>query len=273
MLPTERSLPKFENPPVVETVLAVEFEPLAGWGIPLFGLYWELIREEYPTHESGPALPPSGMTGGPQFPGVFIRAGSGSPFDARCMFHHAKGDRLIQIQGDRFIHNWRRTGAGGYLGYDRIRQIFESEWNRFCEFIGQQGIQPPVLRSCEVTYLNHLVRGEGWEKFSEMNALLRYWTKEPTGFLPAPDHTAMNMQYQIPDNKGSLVVQLQPSIRMTDGKEIVQLNLTARGLPATSDILGILSWMDLGHEWIVRGFDDITPDGLHKIWKKMEEPR
>jgi hypothetical protein len=42
-----QSLPKFNRPPVVETVLGVEFAQLIRWGIPHFGLYWATIRNEY----------------------------------------------------------------------------------------------------------------------------------------------------------------------------------------------------------------------------------
>ena len=41
-------LPSFDAPPVNETVLGVEFTPLAKWSIPHFGLFWSRIRDEYP---------------------------------------------------------------------------------------------------------------------------------------------------------------------------------------------------------------------------------
>jgi len=49
--------------------------------------------------------------------------------------------------------------------------------------------------------------------------------------------------------------------------EAVQLRLTARGAPDTPDLDGVLAWMDVGREWIVRGFADITSPSAHALWQ------
>ena len=50
-------LPEFDNPPVSEVVLSIEFAPLENWRGPYAGLYWGTIKEEYPDTEVHPALP------------------------------------------------------------------------------------------------------------------------------------------------------------------------------------------------------------------------
>jgi hypothetical protein len=50
----------------------------------------------------------------------------------------------------------------------------------------------------------------------------------------------------------------------------VQLRLTARGLPDGQDLDGVLAWMDLGREWIVRGFADITSPSAHALWERKQ---
>jgi hypothetical protein len=56
---------------------------------------------------------------------------------------------------------------------------------------------------------------------------------------------------------------MQPAIRKQDAKEIVRLNLTARGKPVSSTPADILDWFDMGHVWIVQGFTDFTTTKIH----------
>lgn len=48
--------PKFLAPPLIETVLGVEFEPLSSWDIPHYGLFWQSIRQEYQNCIAKPPL-------------------------------------------------------------------------------------------------------------------------------------------------------------------------------------------------------------------------
>jgi len=49
-------LPRFDQPPVIETFLGVQFTPITGWDIPFFGIFWETIREQYPKYKVAPYL-------------------------------------------------------------------------------------------------------------------------------------------------------------------------------------------------------------------------
>src|SRR5918912_130133 len=51
-------LPAFDNPPVIETAVGVEFSPLQKWSIPHYGLFWHHIKADYPvTRTIFPPLP------------------------------------------------------------------------------------------------------------------------------------------------------------------------------------------------------------------------
>jgi len=56
MVEKKRTLPDYTLPPVIETVLGVQFRPLANFSVLHFGLYWEKVREEYPKYEIQPPL-------------------------------------------------------------------------------------------------------------------------------------------------------------------------------------------------------------------------
>jgi uncharacterized protein (TIGR04255 family) len=126
------------------------------------------------------------------------------------------------------------------------------------------------VNQCEVTYVNHIHLGQGWKSYGELKNVIACWSGEISGsFLPEPESVNIGTRYVLPDGKGRLHVLMQPAIRRTDAKEILQLNLTARGKPDSSASQHLLEWMDLGHEWIVKGFTDFTSKTMHELWGRQ----
>lgn len=263
--------PKFDSPPVIETALSVEFKPLDRFGIPHFGLFWQRIRSDFPEFsvqaplgsgvETFDTLP---MQAGPQL--TMLEAP-----EVRCWFFDSKTDRLIQVQRDRFVHNWRRSGQQPYPSYESVKPLFEANWQMFCAFLREEGLGEPFVVQCELTYVNHFEIEREWQSMREMPQILTVWSgKFSEGFLPEPEAVQAGVSFLMPDHQGRLRINLQPAIRLTDRKRILQLNLVARGAPQSQDPGGISRWFDLGHEWIVRGFTDITSPEMHKLWKRRQ---
>jgi uncharacterized protein (TIGR04255 family) len=262
-------LPAFDNPPVIETLLGVQFVPLQSFSILHFGLYARQISSEYPTHEIHPALNPAledfeaSPSAGPRI-GISVVA---EP-DLRCWFIDPTFTQLIQVQRDRFIRNWRKIKPDQvYPHYHDLRPRFQADWERFCLFLQQEGIGTPEVKQCEVTYVNHIELGKGWESYGETDKAIRL-VSAPTagGFLGQPEVVHLNTSYVMPEKKGRLHVVVQPVISRPLGKEVIQLTLTARGRPVASGLRDLLEWFDLGHEWVVRGFAELTTREMHATW-------
>ena len=79
----------------------------------------------------------------------------------------------------------------------------------------------------------------------------------------------MQLSYCLEENAGRLYVAFIPVIRARDGKEVLQMTLTARGAPKSSSDEDVFGWLDLGRKWIVRGFADFTTAEMHNIWGKQ----
>ncbi len=156
--------PKFKRPPVIETLLGVQFGPLRSFSIPHFGLFWSQIRSQYPHQEMKPPLGPEvedfGMSVTPGGVQVMLTT---EP-DARCWFIDSSQTQLIQLQRDRFIRNWRKvTGEETYPEYAVLKPRFEQDWTRFLHFLDDAGIERPEVNLCEATYVNHIPIGVGAE--------------------------------------------------------------------------------------------------------------
>lgn len=261
-------LPDFEKPPLVETVLGVEFLPLAAWDVRHFGLLWQEVRAEYPDFQVQPPLPPTIERFGAE---VFQQTPPTVEVvtvpDLRCWFIDSSGADLLQVQKNRFFRNWRKAGSDRYPHYETLRPTFEREWDRFRAFLANNSIPPPDVVQCEVTYVNHLERGREWESFQDLARILTCWSSEqPFQYLPQPETAQVKLNLLIPDHRGRLSVALQHGLRRQDATEVLQLTLTARGRPAAPSTACIMDWFDLGREWVVRGFTDVTTRQMHTLW-------
>lgn len=264
-------LPAFDEPPVIETLLGVQFAPLARLSASHLGLYWGQIRKAYPTAELKPPLGPAVEQFGQQVPRpleIGVEIVSEPPL--RIWFINESSTQLLQIQKDRFLRNWRRMKPEDvYPHYDTLKPKFVHEWDQFCDFLKGERVGVPQIDLCEVTYINHIPLGLGWETFGQAHKVVSVVKPRGNeGFLPEPEMVQMNSNYVMGDKQGRLYVGLQPALRNYDAREVLQLTLTARGKPASSALEDVLAWFDMGHEWIVRGFADFTTPEMHARWRR-----
>ena len=267
----QRVLPEFKLPPVTETVLGVQFNPLKNFSTLHCGLFWQKVRRDYPKYSIKPALGQAFET----FPKQFreearfgVEVYEEPPL--RCWLMDESTTRLVQIQRDRFITNWRQvTGKEVYIRYDTFKPMFEKEWKRFSEFLQFEKFPTPIINQCEVMYVNHIELNDEIKGWGAVDKVVEFWSPRQQSFLPQPEAVMVDIKFVMPEEKGRLHVTLEPKIRKRDGKEILQLNLIARGKPDSSDLNDILAWFDLGREWIVKGFTELTTEQMHNLWKRL----
>lgn len=270
---TDSGLPDFSHPPVDEVALSLQFSPIPAFGVPHFGLYWQRIRNEYPRFEVQPTIANRTEQFGPsanlgQQIGVSFMA---SP-EIRCWYLDQSGNRLIQVQHDRFVHNWRKiSGTEAYPRYPDLRERFEEEWKRFGAFLREEDLEQPKINQCEVLYANHIEYDSGWNGYGELDKVIAALAtpRSKNRFLPHPERVGMHVIYRLEETAGRLYVTFGPVIRARDGKEVLQMTLTARGAPKSSNEEDVFAWLDLGRKWVVRGFADFTTENMHKVWGKQ----
>lgn len=264
-------LPKFDKPPVMEMVIGVEFAELPKWGIPHFGLFWGQIRKDYQHCSVRPPLASLiEIFGQPEKREISLNFPLVGPPELRCWYSDKTQTWLIQVQRDRFVHNWRKTSPESlYQRFYKQRQRFEDEWQLFRNFVTTEGLGDLQIRQCEVTYFNHIEPVAGQEAMSNLSEMFPCWSGNSAGnFLPPPEVVSFNASYVIPENRGRLHISAQPVFRHADAKEIIQLTVTAKVIPSSTDFADALKAIDLGHEWAVRGFADFTSAKLHALWER-----
>jgi uncharacterized protein (TIGR04255 family) len=227
--------PKFKNPPVVETVLGVQFPELEGFRATHFGLYWELLRERYPKVTDRDRLDPvHERFPQPLIPQPQFQALQQMPL-GRVWFTAKNESGLIQLQPDRFLLNWRRQKENGeYPSYQKNSDIFLQEFDGFCCFCQGKQLQQPTPELCEVTYINHIhprQNESAMELAGKLFSGVRW--EGADGFLPIPERFVFNRAYVIKDNGkaiGRLYAEASIAVRqpVQESQKFVLFKVTAR---------------------------------------------
>jgi uncharacterized protein (TIGR04255 family) len=262
---TRKSLPEYDHPPVIETVLGVMFEPIDGWNVQHYGLFSERIAE----YRDISVQPPVVLSeAGPVEPRIELA----TALPIRCWYADNAHGRLIQLQRDMFMHNWRRDPGGfEYPRYLQLKPMFGDAWDIFASFLRDADLRVPGVRRCEVTYINHIERGRGWSDMGDLPRITRLWRgSEKLEFLPEPEGADMDIYFPMPGPKDRLQVQFRRAVRTADSVELLQIALTARGAPKSPSIEDALGWFDVGHDWIVRAFTDLTTPEMHELWGRRQ---
>jgi uncharacterized protein (TIGR04255 family) len=252
----------FANPPVVETAFAVVFAPIKSWSLLHYGLLWDRYREAYPFPEV--KLP----TGSVQIEALDLALGQSVDLRSlplRCWFVDASRTQLIQVQNNAFIRNWRKTDAPlHYIHYDEFRPLFIEDWATYKNFLADEQLTQPEVWQCEVTYVNHFLRGREWQSLADVRRMFPFWAQRVSNREDF-DVNAFSFSAALPDKQGQLRVISNPVLR-SDGKEAIQFTITASGKPMGSTDAQIIEWLDLGHRYVVNFFADFTSPTMHTFW-------
>ena len=113
-MPTEqpKELPEFEKPPVIEVVCGVLFKPLESMLAPHLGVLWDRFKAQYRTCQEVAPLAPI-VERFDESPGVELAISDKPPLP-RIWFIHESETGIIQVQRDRFLHNWKKVRPEGW---------------------------------------------------------------------------------------------------------------------------------------------------------------
>ncbi len=268
----ERARVRFKRPPVVEVVCGILFgtpRPLRGAHV---GLYWQRVCSDFPRIEEAPPLPPviERQAPGPATLSLGIRL---IPPLRRTWLLSADGRNLIQVQEDRFIFNWKKAAAGDdYPSYEHVIEGFNRHLAGFLEFLDTEEIGPPSYLQFELAYVNHIHLGETPDRFavSPTRIFVDHVRAASVGrFLPEPEAVNWNTAYPLPNGEGRLHTAAR-SVLSPQGTPILELEMTARGLPADASDATRQAWFDQAHVWITQGFADITASDIQRsVWGRI----
>lgn len=263
----------FRHPPVVETVLGIQFERIQGLTNAHFGAFWQQRKASWPQVDDAPPLEEQFETFGKQLGwnrALQLKL-TQSP-SVRAQIRNVAGDRMIQLQNCRLHYNWIGRPGQEYPRYRTVRPEFDQVLREFREFVSEQALGELIVNQWEVTYVNHMLRGKLWDRPEEWATL---FASLPV-LASTPESTRLegfggHWHFEIEPQRGRLHVELQHAFVGGDDKqEALVMKLTARG-PVQNDqdaTVAVDEGLNLGHDIIVTSFRDLTSQEAHDYWNR-----
>lgn len=280
MAPAQKKLPEYDNPPVVEVALTVQFVDIDQLNLAVIGSMWgEILKDDYPlVQEHSPVEPVFERVGLKNIPTNEIRFNilSKAPV-TRLWFLSENNSELIQIQRNRISFSWRSmvNEESTYPRYEFIKQKFIDKYNLISTYLKSKGIENLNANQCEVTYVNHIESSDCtvWDNHSDLDKVFSIATDSYTEPFPLDSEDfSFTGKYIIPTNKGEFLGRLHlnvaPVFSSIDDQPMYRMVLTARGRPDGDGFDGIIKFFNTGHEHIVNGFTSLTTVEMHQHWRR-----
>lgn len=263
------ALPSFKQPPVVETVLGVQFEPIRGFTNAHLGAFWQTLGLDWPNVADAPPLEQQfeqfedERTWGP----LGLQLKLTSEPSSRLQIRNKLNDRMIQVQNGRFHLNWLGQAGGEYPRYRNVRPDFDKLFARFGALVKDYQLGELKLNQWEVTYVNHIPKGSLWHAPSDVAGISLLFARPPVlPMVVGPESFSGAWHFEITPKRGRLHVEIRHGRRtIPDEQEILIVTLTARG-PFGPGAMDYGEGLDIGHEVIVRGFTVLTSEIAHETW-------
>jgi hypothetical protein len=165
--------PKFDAPPVVETVLSLQFPGLPGYSTAHAGWFW---KEYLETQAQEPAhLRWSQAVDALRLDDQSERFGAEDVWEPqiamkvippsqshRTQIIRSDGERMLQVQDTRFILNWKKQ-AGAYPSFEPLLREFRILLRAFESFSLEVFTGIPNYNQWEIVYVDQLKKGDMWE--------------------------------------------------------------------------------------------------------------
>ena len=262
-------LPNYDNPPVNEVVIGIQFDRMAITGAHI-GLFWGDLRDEFPKASEQPPLERRIESFQPlrfSAPILDVSSWPGS----RHWLTSEDDVQLIQIQADRLLYNWRRGPHNAtYPHFESLQEKFWSIAEKWSAFL--KGIEKILkLTQWEVSYINHILMADQLD----LADVLSFWGGQLDYAMGgAAEAGRMEAQRILTENNSPwarMYVNITTGIR-ADQIPLIAFELTVRGPPPG----GADAWhathdrLFKGRHQIVTAFDALTTEKMHALWGKRK---
>ena len=273
-MPDALDMPDYANPPVVETVLGVQFDRLPLKNAHL-GAFWKTLDASlWPTVMDAPLLPSQHERFDATAWERAVRLQLTEDPAGRAQIRNADANRMIQLQKNRLHLNWLGTQGDTYPRYDSVRTEFVTVLNQFAEFVSQEKLGEFRPNQWEVTYVNQIPQGTVWTTPADWGFFRPLGTMPTIEGVIEGESFAGEWHFVMPDKRGRLHINWQHGKEAerdrpeASERKVIRLTLTARGSLAEVGDAGdrILEGLDLGRATIVRSFRSLMSEDANRYW-------
>ena len=145
----------------------------------------------------------------------------------RAWFISEDDTRLVQVQRDRFIYNWRKIDSDSeYPRYESLIDSFQEYLETFDSFLREFNLGPVQPIQYELTYVNQIPQGETWLTFEDIGKVFPdiHWQNSSSRFLTKPQSISWSTIFELPDEVGRLYTSVKPG--NVEDKFVISFELT-----------------------------------------------
>lgn len=264
--------PTFETPPIVEFVLGIQFDALAGLSSAHYGQFWDAMgRDQWKGPRDQPPIQETfeRFDRKPIAAELKLQLESTPPLPRLTLIsNNDEADRLIQFQPTRLHLNWRSVKEkSSYPSYKALIVEFDRVVRLLEQFCRDTNVAPPQINQWEITYVDKFPKGELWKTPSD-------WGKILPGLFPSDkltmadglrmDSRSSNWTLEIEPKVGRLHVQSAMSRGGNGDEESLMLTITSRG-PVHSEMT-YRQGLDIGHTASVNQFLAMVDNNVRTSW-------
>ena len=241
----------FENSPLQEVVIGVQFNPIVDSNS-IISEFYQIKKGKFPRLIEDSPIPHIIEKFDSQNIVTFQNG-----YYSRKHFVEQSEHKLIQIQSDKLLFNLRILDKkNDYPFFDNIRIEFLNHLNDL------DNIYSIInnIDQLEITYLNHIPIVE----FNEDNYDL---SKIFINYFPSNTVKNFNCTYIIPIQKinGNLTLKLQDGLNRATQNKVVVLELTIRGNKTEKQSMD--DWFNESHNILFDFFLNSISESAKKLWK------
>lgn len=248
--------------PVAELVLGARFAA-KDWTSAVHGVFWKELGEEWPETYDAPRLPPIPLLTDRLSASEGLFSVFREPHSGRLMIVNRRSNRMMQVQSDQFLFNWRRHEEE-YPSYRCLIAEFIDHFKRLLEISESLGIQSPRIEGWQLTYVDSFPQGEFWSRREEQWSLFPSMLGDPSildGNVASCRGVRVGWDCVLADG-GALHVSLFPGKTVGDERESLLMETVVRGAVAEPSLESLKAGMDAGHAAAVHVFGRIIPRSL-----------
>ena len=258
---------KYKNPPINELVIGVYFDPpLFNFRAEHVGLFWSSIKDEFPESSQNIPISPQNIPVG--IPGN-IGPGEVLPLQ-RFWLTSESGSRLIQIQKNAFILNWRKRDER-YPHFDLIKEIFNKYYENFRVFLSEHTDTPDIaIGACELAYINVIEDGGYWNGLSDTSKIIPSFSIPQSG-IEDVNPSGVNFQTLFPISQDlALTVVIQNRRQQNSDQQFLYYELRANGRLGHATKPQADDWFNRAHDMIGQAFTGMTNTSIQeKHWEPI----
>jgi uncharacterized protein (TIGR04255 family) len=243
----------YKNAPLVEVIIGIQLAEDIISNEFIFEFYSEYLKKSFPKIQEHQPLPAIVETKDAS-PHYTIQDG----FNSRKFFIEEQSHRLLQIQSNRILFNWRALEQGeSYPHYENVL----NEFNIILGKIEEKLNKFDNINQLELTYVDHIVIEDfGLDTFN-LGQVISFLGLDQ-------DLKTLNFVYSIwhPAVQGNVNVNIKSAIRNSDQKKIIVFESTCRGSKNQNQSND--QWFNTAHKILLDLFENSITNKAKELWKK-----